>query len=166
MQYKAIFSSVTLGVLGLLALATESQAQQSYDIYCDGYGHCRATPTQYTHNVVGLAFTRDTEPYFYSGQYTSTNPDFNNWQAEQDTMAACNRSAKRAPCTFNRWVANNQCIAVARSARESDGEYLWTIGSDKNCRRAKKHALGVCRQSAEDPASCKTYDTKATYHWF
>ena len=146
----------------LIAPSVISQSYaQSYDIYCDGYGNCRATPTMYNHKVVGLAFTKDVEPYFYKDGYSSVDPNFNDWQAEQDTMNACNKSSERAPCTFNRWVANDQCIAVARSEVESDGTPRWGVADARTCSQAKKAAVANCQKNAENPSSCKVYKSES-----
>ncbi len=116
----------------------------------------------YNHSVVGLAFTKNTEPFFYTGSYRSEDPNFNNWQAEQDTLDKCNQSSNRAPCTFNRWVANQQCISVARSANESDGTPLWGVGDARTCREARKLALASCQRGAENPGSCKIFKSEST----
>lgn len=148
-----------LACLTLIGLGSTAHAQ-SYDIYCDGYGYCRASPTQYNHNLVGLAFTKDDEPWFFTSSYSSTSPNFSSYQAEADTMSACNKSANRAPCRLHSWVANNQCIAVVQSSSH------WHVANDKSCGRAKKEAMAHCKANATDPSTCKQYKSKSTSSWW
>lgn len=154
---KIILSSMMMFLSFMMM--NQSHAQE-YETFCNGYGYCYTRPVQYTHNLVGLAFTKENKHYFYTSQYTSRSRDFNSYQAKADTLSACNKSENRSPCVYAGFVANNQCIAVVQSVDVMD----WDSAS--RCGAAKKAAKKRCQASSRQPESCKIIDTKATYHFF
>ncbi|WP_394261025.1 DUF4189 domain-containing protein [Moraxella boevrei] len=109
----------------------------------------------YTDRYLGVAWTKDAQPFFHTARVRSNygwQPEF--WAEYNNvTVAHCNQSSHRSPCKFaTSWI--NGCIAIAKV-----GEVMYSDGG-ATCNEAKQKAMQLCQAYDSNPNACKIYKTR------